>query len=85
MTLIEFLRSVLKAVSLNAEYTSECTAADAEEDEKEKALLGKPPGAEYGQIRRILQSATVSSNRGKSEVHEPPPEDDAKGPNSVVF
>ena len=37
---------MLKAVSLNAEDTSECTA-DEDRNEKERALLNQPP--EYGQ------------------------------------
>lgn len=53
---------MLRAVSLNAEDTSEGTAAEDREKSKDKALLNKPP--EYGQIRRLLKSASVS-NKGK--------------------
>ena len=61
---IEFLRSVLKAVSLNAEDTSEGTMpAVFMDSDKDRANLNKPP--EYDKIRRLLHSASLS-NRDKS-------------------
>ena len=55
---------MLKAVSLNAEDTSEGTLpAVFVDNEKERANLHKPP--EYDQIRRLLHSASLS-NRDKS-------------------
>ena len=55
---------MLKAVSLNAEDTSEGTLpAVFVDNDKDRANLNKPP--EYDQIRRLLHSASLS-NRNKS-------------------
>ena len=55
---------MLKAVSLNAEDTSEGTMpAVFVDSDKDRANLNKPP--EYDQIRRLLHSASLS-NRDKS-------------------
>ena len=51
---------MLKAVSLNAEDTSEGTLpAVFVDSDKDRANLNKPP--EYDQIRRLLHSASLSS------------------------
>ena len=55
---------MLKAVSLNAEDTSEGTMpAVFMDSDKDRANLNKPP--EYDKIRRLLHSASLS-NRDKS-------------------
>ena len=55
---------MLKAVSLNAEDTSEGTLpAVFVDNEKDRANLNQPP--EFNQIRRLLHSASLS-NRDKS-------------------